>query len=490
MAPRGGVLITGGAGLHRLQPRRRGGGRRARLPRGRQPHQRPGDPGARTRPSSTRLDIRDAAALAAVAARRPAVHDLPPRRPGRRPQGRRGPRLRRRRQRHRHAQRARGRARGRRPGGVRLHRRRRLRRVRGPARAEPRDRRHPAALPLRHEQDGRRGLLRPLRPALRHRGQRPAASATSTGRARTPTARPAWWRSSSAACSTATPPRVFGDGLQTRDYVYVGDVVRAFLAAETGPAGETVNIGTGSEVSVIDLIEGARLGGRGRVRRRTASASSSAAAWTPSKAGAGVRLAAGGGAARRAWPVTRDSVIAARRAPGPASARGLRDGVSRGGRTGRPSTTAAGPVLDHPAQRLRLDAQHPRGRLEPVAQARAGATARPSGRPRRGSGTQPERSSASAARRAPDPCSPVSDPAVTCTSGAAAHDVAHAVGRALDRLGPLGVGQDRRRSRGSRGRAASRPAAAASPGTASPPAASRRRRGRPSPGRRPLMRGS
>jgi UDP-glucose 4-epimerase len=51
-------------------------------------------------------------------------------------------------------------------------------------------------------------------------------------------------------------PTVFGDGLQTRDYVYVGDVVRAFLAAETGPAGETVNVGCGREVTVLDLIAG------------------------------------------------------------------------------------------------------------------------------------------------------------------------------------------------------------------------------------------
>jgi len=51
-------------------------------------------------------------------------------------------------------------------------------------------------------------------------------------------------------------PRVFGDGLQTRDYVYVGDVVGAMLAAESGPAGETVNIGAGAEVTVLDLLEG------------------------------------------------------------------------------------------------------------------------------------------------------------------------------------------------------------------------------------------
>ena len=54
-------------------------------------------------------------------------------------------------------------------------------------------------------------------------------------------------------------PRVFGDGLQTRDYVYVADVCRAFLAAAVGPAGETVNIGAGREITVLALIEG--LGG-------------------------------------------------------------------------------------------------------------------------------------------------------------------------------------------------------------------------------------
>jgi UDP-glucose 4-epimerase len=52
------------------------------------------------------------------------------------------------------------------------------------------------------------------------------------------------------------PCTVFGDGLQTRDYIYVGDVVNAFLAAERGPAGETANVGCGREVTVLDLLEG------------------------------------------------------------------------------------------------------------------------------------------------------------------------------------------------------------------------------------------
>lgn len=49
------------------------------------------------------------------------------------------------------------------------------------------------------------------------------------------------------------PVTVFGDGLQTRDYVFVDDVVEAFLRAEGGPDDLTANIGTGREVSVLDL---------------------------------------------------------------------------------------------------------------------------------------------------------------------------------------------------------------------------------------------
>lgn len=50
-------------------------------------------------------------------------------------------------------------------------------------------------------------------------------------------------------------PTVYGDGTQTRDYVYVGDAVSAFLAgADAGRPG-TWNIGTGVEVSVLDLVK-------------------------------------------------------------------------------------------------------------------------------------------------------------------------------------------------------------------------------------------
>lgn len=47
-------------------------------------------------------------------------------------------------------------------------------------------------------------------------------------------------------------PTIFGDGSQTRDYVYVGDVVDAMLRAlET--EGGVFNVGTGVETSVVDL---------------------------------------------------------------------------------------------------------------------------------------------------------------------------------------------------------------------------------------------
>ena len=46
---------------------------------------------------------------------------------------------------------------------------------------------------------------------------------------------------------------IFGDGEQTRDFVYVDDVVDAFVRAATRGGGLVVNIGTGTEVSVNEL---------------------------------------------------------------------------------------------------------------------------------------------------------------------------------------------------------------------------------------------
>lgn len=48
-----------------------------------------------------------------------------------------------------------------------------------------------------------------------------------------------------------------GDGLQTRDYVFVDDVVSAMISAATAPSidGQVINIGSGIETSVLDLIK-------------------------------------------------------------------------------------------------------------------------------------------------------------------------------------------------------------------------------------------
>lgn len=52
-----------------------------------------------------------------------------------------------------------------------------------------------------------------------------------------------------------TRPTIFGDGTQTRDYVYVGDAVAAFLTAADQRRPGTWNIGTGVEVSVLELAK-------------------------------------------------------------------------------------------------------------------------------------------------------------------------------------------------------------------------------------------
>jgi UDP-glucose 4-epimerase len=48
--------------------------------------------------------------------------------------------------------------------------------------------------------------------------------------------------------------RIFGDGAQTRDYVYVGDVARATVST-IGHEGGVFNVGTGRETSVSELYE-------------------------------------------------------------------------------------------------------------------------------------------------------------------------------------------------------------------------------------------
>jgi UDP-glucose 4-epimerase len=50
-------------------------------------------------------------------------------------------------------------------------------------------------------------------------------------------------------------PTVYGDGRQTRDYIYVGDVVEAALAAAASQLTGPVNVGTGRATDVLELVD-------------------------------------------------------------------------------------------------------------------------------------------------------------------------------------------------------------------------------------------
>ena len=54
---------------------------------------------------------------------------------------------------------------------------------------------------------------------------------------------------------TAKRPKVYGTGEQTRDYIYVADVVEAIVAAVEGDATGAINLGTEEETSVLRIVE-------------------------------------------------------------------------------------------------------------------------------------------------------------------------------------------------------------------------------------------
>jgi UDP-glucose 4-epimerase len=59
-------------------------------------------------------------------------------------------------------------------------------------------------------------------------------------------------------------PTIFGDGTQTRDYLYVGDVAAANLVAAGSSAEGAYNVGTGVETTVLELADALRRLGDGR----------------------------------------------------------------------------------------------------------------------------------------------------------------------------------------------------------------------------------
>jgi nucleoside-diphosphate-sugar epimerase len=63
-----------------------------------------------------------------------------------------------------------------------------------------------------------------------------------------------------AAFSSREAPVVYGDGLQTRDFTYVEDVIEAFVIAAEAEvtAGDVFNISAGAETSLLELIDALR----------------------------------------------------------------------------------------------------------------------------------------------------------------------------------------------------------------------------------------
>jgi UDP-glucose 4-epimerase len=54
---------------------------------------------------------------------------------------------------------------------------------------------------------------------------------------------------------TGGRPTIYGTGEQTRDYIYVGDVVSGLIAAGDSDVGGAINLGTEEETSVLRLVE-------------------------------------------------------------------------------------------------------------------------------------------------------------------------------------------------------------------------------------------
>lgn len=67
-----------------------------------------------------------------------------------------------------------------------------------------------------------------------------------------------------AALRQGTQPVIFGDGQQSRDFIYVGDIVQGLWTAATVPnlGGQVFNVGTGQMWSILELahLVGAALG--------------------------------------------------------------------------------------------------------------------------------------------------------------------------------------------------------------------------------------
>ena len=136
----------------------------------------------------------------------------------------------------------------RRQRGLHLHRRGDLRRMR---RADHRDRAAAPVVSVRNLEACRRGVPLDLEPPLRH-GPRCAPARQHLRTPQDPHGEAGVVSIFLQRLREGAPATIYGDGSQTRDYVYAGDVARAMLAARTA-AGGVFNVGTALETSVNEL---------------------------------------------------------------------------------------------------------------------------------------------------------------------------------------------------------------------------------------------
>ena len=147
----------------------------------------------------------------------------------------------------------------------------------------------------------------------------PYASATSTGRARSRTAKPASSRSSWACCTKAARRRSSATEARRATTCSSSDVVRAMLPRSSSQGG-VFNVGTGVETSVLELYEaiqrasGVDAGGGAAPRRGSASCSAaSSTSRSPSASSAGGRDALARRGLARTWALDRAGVARAGR---------------------------------------------------------------------------------------------------------------------------------------------------------------------------------
>jgi UDP-glucose 4-epimerase len=115
--------------------------------------------------------------------------------------------------------------------------------------------------------------------------------------------------------SRQEPVTVFGDGEHTRDFVFIDDVVDAFVRAATRGGGLVCNVGTARETSVNELLEViARVCGVTPERVSVQAAKGRPARWCLDIERAGIQL---GG---RPWTDLADGVRSVVDAGGPAPA--------------------------------------------------------------------------------------------------------------------------------------------------------------------------